>query len=61
MSSLIDESFKKLSLLSESYPIKQEHIAESIILDSSGKIFDFIDAILSVNRKKSLELFHILE
>lgn len=61
ISYLIDESFEKLSLLKESHPLTDEHLKASILLESSGKIFDFIDAILAANRKKSLELFHILE
>lgn len=61
MSSLIDESLEKISLLQESYQLTENHISESILLDSSGRIFDFIDAILAVNRKKSVELFRVLE
>jgi DNA polymerase III delta subunit len=61
ISYLIDESLEKLSLLEQSEPLTEEHLKESILLESSGKIFDLIDAILAGNRKKSLAIFHVLE
>ncbi len=61
LSYLINETFGKLSLLSESFPIREKEISESILLESSGKAFDLIDAILSANKKKALEIFRVLQ
>lgn len=61
ISTLIDESLEKLTLLSETIDINEDHISLSILIESSWRIFDLTDAILSGNVKKSLQLFHALE
>ncbi|GAB0174991.1 MAG: DNA polymerase III subunit delta [Candidatus Altimarinota bacterium] len=61
IATLIEESLEKLSLLSQTTRIGEEDISLSILIESSGRIFDLTDAILSGNVKKSLQLFHTLE
>ena len=57
VSDAIGNSLEKLSLIEISRPITKEDIQNSILTESSGKIFDFSDAILRGDARGSLELF----
>lgn len=57
---LISETFVKLSLLKESAVIQWNDIDDSIVLEWSGKLFDFIDAILAQDVKQAWHMFHLL-
>lgn len=57
LSDAIGNSLEKLSLIKLSRPITKTDVEDSILTESSGKIFDFSDAILRGDASGSLELF----
>lgn len=60
VSSLIGQSFEKLSLIQESRNITASDKEESLSLETSWKIYDFSDAILRCDPIRALDIFHRL-
>lgn len=57
VSDTIGNSLEKLSLLSLSRNVTPDDIEDSILTESSGKIFDFSDAVLRGDVGGSISLF----
>lgn len=56
----IAQSLEKLSLLQESRPLTLSDYEDSLFLESTGKMYDFSDAIMRADPSRALSIFHVL-
>ncbi len=56
----ISQSLEKLALIRESRLLTPSDYEESLFLESTGKMYDFSDAIMRADASRALRIFHLL-